>query len=147
MLNVERVCCMCGDVGFPDKIFRCINCHHRFQHWYCSNDYNESLETTELCDWCRTEEIKASKHHSSSKKPNSKLDSGIKKWTEYSGDKMINRHNRQHGERKPPTGAPSPRTSTRRYKLLRPCVVVSWYNAPTMGHYPTRGVLVSNGAL
>lgn len=34
MVDVERVCCMCGDVGFPDKIFRCIKCHHRFQHTY-----------------------------------------------------------------------------------------------------------------
>ncbi|MFS7948347.1 hypothetical protein Hanom_Chr06g00558951 [Helianthus anomalus] len=29
--------------------------------------------------------------------------------------------------------------------LLRPCVVVTCYNAPTMGHYPTRGNPVSMG--
>ncbi|MFS8030917.1 hypothetical protein Hanom_Chr17g01539651 [Helianthus anomalus] len=28
---------------------------------------------------------------------------------------------------------------------LRPCVVVTCYNAPTMGHYPTRGNPVSMG--
>ncbi|KAJ0665552.1 hypothetical protein HanLR1_Chr13g0505151 [Helianthus annuus] len=36
MMEDERVCCMCGDVGFPDKIFRCIKCQHRFQHSYVS---------------------------------------------------------------------------------------------------------------
>ncbi|MFS7925733.1 hypothetical protein Hanom_Chr04g00288591 [Helianthus anomalus] len=36
MMEDERVCCMCGDVGFPDKIFGCIKCRHRFQHSYVS---------------------------------------------------------------------------------------------------------------
>ncbi|MFS7942566.1 hypothetical protein Hanom_Chr06g00489861 [Helianthus anomalus] len=39
MVDVEKVCCMCGDVGFPDKIFRCIKCHHRFQHSYVLSTY------------------------------------------------------------------------------------------------------------
>ena len=33
-MDLETVCCMCGDVGFPDKLFRCAKCHHRFQHSY-----------------------------------------------------------------------------------------------------------------
>jgi hypothetical protein len=28
------VCSMCGDVGFPDKLFRCARCRRRFQHSY-----------------------------------------------------------------------------------------------------------------
>jgi hypothetical protein len=28
------VCSMCGDVGFPDKLFQCARCRHRFQHSY-----------------------------------------------------------------------------------------------------------------
>jgi hypothetical protein len=28
------VCSMCGDVGFPEKLFRCARCRHRFQHSY-----------------------------------------------------------------------------------------------------------------
>ncbi|KAF5754979.1 putative histidinol dehydrogenase [Helianthus annuus] len=31
--------------------------------------------------------------------------------------------------------------------ILRPCVVVNKHNALTIGHYPTRGILVSVGAL
>jgi hypothetical protein len=30
------VCSMCGDVGFPEKLFRCARCRHRFQHSYVS---------------------------------------------------------------------------------------------------------------
>ncbi|KAK1424940.1 hypothetical protein QVD17_20281 [Tagetes erecta] len=113
-MDVERVCCMCGDVGFPDKIFRCITCNDRFQHLYCSNYYNESSDRPELCDWCQVDEIKQrSKHdHGSSKKPES----------EHSGDKnKLNDRDREDGaeKRKSPTAVPSPRTSTRRYKLLK----------------------------
>nr|DAD47765.1 TPA_asm: hypothetical protein HUJ06_017702 [Nelumbo nucifera] len=32
MVDLQTVCCMCGDVGFSDKLFRCIRCRHRFQH-------------------------------------------------------------------------------------------------------------------
>lgn len=28
------VCCMCGDVGFSDKLFRCNKCRYRLQHSY-----------------------------------------------------------------------------------------------------------------
>ncbi|XP_024997037.1 uncharacterized protein LOC112529847 [Cynara cardunculus var. scolymus] len=121
MMDAERVCCMCGDVGFPDKIFRCIKCHHRFQHSYCSNNYSESSEPTELCDWCQTDETQTSKHSGSSKKPSSKSDARISNRSEYSDDK-IKQHDREEGgseKGKSPTGAPSPRTSTRRYKLLK----------------------------
>jgi len=34
MVDLQTVCCMCGDVGFPDKLFRCNKCRHRFQHSY-----------------------------------------------------------------------------------------------------------------
>lgn len=34
MVDLQTVCSMCGDVGFPDKLFRCSKCHHRFQHSY-----------------------------------------------------------------------------------------------------------------
>ncbi|KAK1418769.1 hypothetical protein QVD17_27916 [Tagetes erecta] len=120
-MDVERVCCMCGDVGFPDKIFRCINCHHRFQHMYCSNSYNESTEPTNICDWCQTDdEIQTFK---SMKPPSKVLEAGMSKRSEYLGNKTIKQQDREEGggseKGKPPTGAPSPRTSTRRYKLLK----------------------------
>lgn len=35
MVDLERkVCCMCGDVGFFDKLFHCSKCLNRFQHSY-----------------------------------------------------------------------------------------------------------------
>ncbi|PWA99105.1 hypothetical protein CTI12_AA012340 [Artemisia annua] len=117
MVDVERVCCMCGDVGFPDKIFRCINCLNRFQHSYCSNYYNQSSGPPELCDWCQTGDIRSSKQGNSSSKKPARLSSR----SEYSSDKMIKKHDREEGSEKgkSPTGAPSPRTSGRRYKLLK----------------------------
>ncbi|KAK9056278.1 hypothetical protein SSX86_027368 [Deinandra increscens subsp. villosa] len=126
MMDIERVCCMCGDVGFPDKIFRCINCHHRFQHSYCSNYYrsseSSSSELPERCDWCQTEVIQATKPGRCSKKSSSKTD----RPSGYSGSKIkqVHDHHRGEGSEKGKlpacsAGAPSPKTSTRRYKLLK----------------------------
>ncbi|KAK1307153.1 hypothetical protein QJS10_CPA10g00902 [Acorus calamus] len=58
---METVCCMCGDVGFPDKLFRCGRCLSRFQHSYCSNYCEESSSEMNggVCDWCRSEEMRA----------------------------------------------------------------------------------------
>ncbi|KAK9068246.1 hypothetical protein SSX86_012357 [Deinandra increscens subsp. villosa] len=122
MMDVERVCCMCGDVGFPDKLFRCINCHHRFQHSYCSNSYSESSEPPEVCGWCETDEIKTSKQGGSSKKPTEKLDTGISIRSESSGKKIIktqHKNDRDQENSSEKGKSPSPRTSTRRYKLLK----------------------------
>ena len=33
-MDGTTVCSMCGDVGFPDKLFRCARCRRRFQHSY-----------------------------------------------------------------------------------------------------------------
>ncbi|CAN6240400.1 unnamed protein product [Urochloa humidicola] len=49
------VCSMCGDVGFPEKLFRCARCRHRFQHSYCTNYYGEGAPASagsDTCDWC-----------------------------------------------------------------------------------------------
>ncbi|KAJ8447302.1 hypothetical protein Cgig2_013079 [Carnegiea gigantea] len=56
----ERVCCLCGDVGFPDRLFHCSRCRFRFQHSYCSNYYCGSMELSSpssslMCDWCQSE--------------------------------------------------------------------------------------------
>ncbi|PWA49222.1 hypothetical protein CTI12_AA483330 [Artemisia annua] len=123
MVDVERVCCMCGDVGFPDQIFQCINCQHRFQHSYCSNYYIESSEPPEICDWCQSEMTRTTtKHSGSSKKLRSKSNAGVSNRSEYAGDK-IKKHDREEGSdqkvKSSSSGAPSPKTSTRRYKLLK----------------------------
>nr|ADE77569.1 unknown [Picea sitchensis] len=49
-----RECCMCGNVGFQERLFRCHRCHHRFQHIYCSRLYSDELEfdSVNVCDWC-----------------------------------------------------------------------------------------------
>ncbi|KAJ0797767.1 putative chromatin regulator PHD family [Helianthus annuus] len=124
MVDVERVCCMCGDVGFPDKIFRCIKCQHRFQHSYCSNYYNESSDPPEFCDWCQTEVTRTGKPGGSSKKTSSKTETGVSNRSEYSGPKIKQQDREEGSEKNKPwsstgTGAPSPKTSTRRYKLLK----------------------------
>ncbi|XP_066350458.1 uncharacterized protein [Miscanthus floridulus] len=49
------VCSMCGDVGFPKKLFRCARCRYLFQHSYCINYYGDSAPTSagsDMCDWC-----------------------------------------------------------------------------------------------
>ncbi|OEL36485.1 hypothetical protein BAE44_0002493 [Dichanthelium oligosanthes] len=71
------VCSMCGDVGFPEKLFRCARCRHRFQHSYvhllgalqplhsqapylfvyeyCTNYYGDGAPASagsDTCDWC-----------------------------------------------------------------------------------------------
>ncbi|OMP00663.1 hypothetical protein COLO4_12464 [Corchorus olitorius] len=121
MVDLQTVCCMCGDVGFPDKLFRCNKCRHRFQHSYCSNYYSEFAEPIQLCDWCQSEE-RNSKHGSSSKKSSSSVahGTGITNRSEYSGDK-IKQHDRDEGtaEKAKSSGTPSPRPTTRRYKLLK----------------------------
>ncbi|CAI8612571.1 unnamed protein product [Vicia faba] len=119
MVDHQTVCCMCGDVGFPDKLFRCNKCRNRFQHSYCSNYYGEQAEI-EQCDWCRSEE-KNSKHTTSnSKKPVPEIATTTNR-SEYSGEKIMKQHDHREesGSDKGKSPSPSPRTATRRYKLLK----------------------------
>ncbi|KAK2405796.1 hypothetical protein QL285_041608 [Trifolium repens] len=112
MVDLEIVCCMCGDVGFRDKLFRCNKCGHRFQHSYCSNLYGElAAEEIQECDWCQTEAAAAGcrKNISNSKKPPAVTVVTNSSGCSSSGDKMM--------KRKSPI--PSPRHATRRYKLLK----------------------------
>ncbi|CAL4967908.1 unnamed protein product [Urochloa decumbens] len=53
------VCSMCGDVGFPDKLFRCARCRRRFQHSYCTNYYGDAAPAEAgagVCDWCLSDD-------------------------------------------------------------------------------------------
>ncbi|OIW20737.1 hypothetical protein TanjilG_21800 [Lupinus angustifolius] len=119
MVDLQTVCCMCGDVGFPDKLFRCSKCHHRFQHSYCSNYYGE-LPEIELCDWCQSEEKRSSRYIcSNSKKPVTGNDAGTTNRSEYSGEKIKQHDREESGSEKGKSPTPSPRTTTRRYKLLK----------------------------
>ncbi|CAN6273759.1 unnamed protein product [Urochloa humidicola] len=54
------VCSMCGDVGFPDKLFRCARCRRRFQHSYCTNFYGDAAPAEAgagVCDWCLSDDV------------------------------------------------------------------------------------------
>ncbi|KAI3933748.1 hypothetical protein MKW92_032106 [Papaver armeniacum] len=48
---VANECCMCGDYGITNELYRCNLCSFRSQHRYCSNLYPKA-ETYELCNWC-----------------------------------------------------------------------------------------------
>ncbi|KAI4338797.1 hypothetical protein MLD38_023808 [Melastoma candidum] len=123
----QVVCCMCGDIGFPNKLFRCTCCRSRHQHSYCSNYYSESSEPVEQCDWCQSEARSNPKHGigSSRKSTSGTVDGGMK--SEYTGGERVKQNERedagdnQQGGKNPGSGggAPSPRTATRRYKLLK----------------------------
>ncbi|OEL24067.1 hypothetical protein BAE44_0014916 [Dichanthelium oligosanthes] len=71
------VCSMCGDVGFPDKLFRCARCRRRFQHSYCTNYYGEAAPVEAgagVCDWCLSDDAGTGK-----KRPYSSSASGCSK--------------------------------------------------------------------
>ncbi|KAF3326480.1 hypothetical protein FCM35_KLT08110 [Carex littledalei] len=49
------VCCMCGDQGLQDELFRCNACLFRSQHTYCSDLYLKT-ESYHACNWCLRED-------------------------------------------------------------------------------------------
>ncbi|KAG6575224.1 hypothetical protein SDJN02_23960 [Cucurbita argyrosperma subsp. argyrosperma] len=127
MVDLQIVCCLCGDVGFPDKLFRCIKCSNRFQHSYCSNYYSESAEPIEVCDWCQCEGRSSSRSHgtSSRRPPQTATEAaGILSRSVYSGDKIKHHHEDSaatvdKGKQGGAGSVASPRPTTRRYKLLK----------------------------
>lgn len=48
-LQVE--CSMCGHMGLPQYLFKCLSCSCRFQHFYCSKLYPYRMEAA-ICNWC-----------------------------------------------------------------------------------------------
>ncbi|KZV43490.1 hypothetical protein F511_19034 [Dorcoceras hygrometricum] len=126
MVDQQTVCCMCGDVGFPDKLFRCSKCRHRFQHSYCSNFYSEFADPIEVCDWCQCEGRNSSSRHgntssSRNNNNNSKAAHASEVRSAYSGDKIKQQDREEGGSsaEKAAGKSPSPRPTTRRYKLLK----------------------------
>ncbi|KAJ6812847.1 uncharacterized protein M6B38_145925 [Iris pallida] len=53
--SAAAVCCMCGDHGLTQELFRCKVCHFRSQHKYCSDLYPKE-EHYRVCNWCIREE-------------------------------------------------------------------------------------------
>ncbi|CAK9319221.1 unnamed protein product [Citrullus colocynthis] len=100
------LCCLCGDVGFPAKLFRCVNCSTRFQHSYCSNYYcgdQSGDPILQICDWCRSQQI--------IRRPASTTATNNTGTTSQK-DQITQR--RSSG-----AGLPSPRPAPRRFKLLK----------------------------
>ncbi|THU60786.1 hypothetical protein C4D60_Mb07t16410 [Musa balbisiana] len=48
-------CCMCGDVGISEELFRCKVCNFRLQHRYCSSLYPK-FERYSTCNWCLSDD-------------------------------------------------------------------------------------------
>ncbi|XP_020085457.1 uncharacterized protein LOC109708221 [Ananas comosus] len=116
MVDTNIVCSMCGDIGFPEKLFQCIRCRYRSQHSYCTNYYSD--EPSEVCDWCLSEERGGLKYGGShSKKP------GAVREASASAEKpkeSIEREEIASGSRvKSGSGASSSKAAGRRYKLLK----------------------------
>lgn len=85
---------------------------------YCSSFYRESSEPIEECDWCQSAE-NGSKIGGSSKNT---MASGLvitNRSSYNSGDKMKQQHEESLDHNKGKSPSPSPRTATRRYKLLK----------------------------
>ncbi|KAI0495519.1 hypothetical protein KFK09_021820 [Dendrobium nobile] len=53
-ISPANVCCMCGDLGLPEQLFRCKSCIFRSQHKYCSELYPKA-EAYSNCNWCLRE--------------------------------------------------------------------------------------------
>ncbi|CAL9075563.1 Zinc finger protein [Musa troglodytarum] len=64
------VCCMCGDRGLMQELFRCKLCLLRSQHRYCS-DFYPKAESYRTCNWCLREEGERSLPKEAMKDPNS----------------------------------------------------------------------------
>ncbi|KAJ0961994.1 hypothetical protein J5N97_029822 [Dioscorea zingiberensis] len=129
MESMSTVCCMCGDVGFQDRLFQCMRCHYRSQHWYCTNYYHEDQSTTSgVCDWCLSEQraVAGSRHASQShfsKKQQAEKEATHGARSEYSSMDKIKQaggEREEAGNRgKSTAGASSSKPSGRRYKLLK----------------------------
>ncbi|KAG8082208.1 hypothetical protein GUJ93_ZPchr0014g47498 [Zizania palustris] len=50
----EVLCCMCGDHGLTEELFRCRLCRVRLQHRYCSDLYPRAT-AYRRCNWCLRE--------------------------------------------------------------------------------------------
>ncbi|KAG0469672.1 hypothetical protein HPP92_016372 [Vanilla planifolia] len=55
----SSLCCMCGDLGIPEELFRCKACLFRSQHKYCSDLYPRAAAYA-ACNWCLRDERRES---------------------------------------------------------------------------------------
>ncbi|KAI3842683.1 hypothetical protein MKX03_027347 [Papaver bracteatum] len=123
-MSTPYVCCLCGDIGFPDKLFRCSKFCNRLQHSYCSNYYdNLASVANRSCDWCLHEERGGTATATSAKKQISSakrsLDNSDEKIIQNDEDKRHHQESTISDQKGKTSGFPSPRTANRRYKFLK----------------------------
>uniref|UniRef100_A0ACD5US81 Uncharacterized protein n=1 Tax=Avena sativa TaxID=4498 RepID=A0ACD5US81_AVESA len=119
--GTATVCSMCGDVGFPDKLFQCARCRYRFQHSYCTNYYGDGAPASagaDTCDWCLGDVAgnKARRCASASGKQQAagSHDSTTTSSSGRAADKAPGGGDQESGRR-----GPSTKVGGRRYKLLK----------------------------
>ncbi|KAJ0113400.1 hypothetical protein Patl1_00168 [Pistacia atlantica] len=109
MVDLQTVCCMCGDVGFPDKLFRCI-----------AVTTTANMLSQLRCVIGAKVNKEAPRHGSSSKKSSTAYETGVSNRSDYSGERIKQQDREESADKgKNPSGTPSPRPTTRRYKLLK----------------------------
>ncbi|AQK54098.1 uncharacterized protein LOC100277438 [Zea mays] len=140
--TTTAVCSMCGDVGFPDKLFRCARCRRRFQHSYCTNYYGDAAPAQAgagVCDWCLRDDVgggtKKRQHSSASaaacggKQPHRQAEEEEEEEAAAAGWRRSAQHQPASSSSFPPSGGCSKVTGgsehaeggrrPRRYKLLK----------------------------
>uniref|UniRef100_A0ACD5ZCW2 Uncharacterized protein n=1 Tax=Avena sativa TaxID=4498 RepID=A0ACD5ZCW2_AVESA len=110
----STVCAMCGDIGFPDKLFRCARCRCRSQHSYCTNYYGDAAPSEAgagVCDWCLSDGGAAVRKNPSAPSPMQQraVATGMG-----CGKLKVTGGGEQEGGRRGAT-----KTAVRRYKLLK----------------------------
>ncbi|XP_062224879.1 uncharacterized protein LOC133923614 [Phragmites australis] len=118
MASTATVCSMCGDVGFPEKLFQCARCRHRFQHSYCTNYYGDGAPASagsDVCDWCLSDV--AGKARWSSSAEAGKQHAGGSQDSSSTTSSGSGRGKASGGDQE--TGRRATRAAGRRYKLLK----------------------------
>ncbi|XP_044475551.1 uncharacterized protein LOC123203296 [Mangifera indica] len=124
-------CCMCGDFGLSNELFRCKICQFRSQHRYCSNLYPKA-ESYEICNWCLSQkEDKEKSQNSSNSSSSNKTNS------EDSKNKRRNSNSVNHG------GLKATQRSNLQLQIKKP---IKKQNSPERSP-STRKRIITNGAL
>ncbi|GFZ10255.1 hypothetical protein Acr_21g0008540 [Actinidia rufa] len=82
-------CCMCGDYGLSNELFKCKICQIRSQHRYCSNQYPKA-ESYRICNWCLIDTTEKTPQNSSNSPPSNRAN------TELGHDHVIKKKKKIH---------------------------------------------------
>ncbi|KAF0894082.1 hypothetical protein E2562_033961 [Oryza meyeriana var. granulata] len=122
MAGTSTVCSMCGDVGFPDKLFQCARCRYRFQHSYCTNYYGDAAPASagsDMCDWCLSDVAGKTRYSSVAGKPQQGAGSQESSTTSSSSAGRGGKASAGAGAGEQESGRRGTKAAGRRYKLLK----------------------------